>query len=67
MKEEKISYLIKIENEKGENLIWGFDNMEQIVSKVDELKNSTFWKETKSKITITKEVIIKEVLESILV
>lgn len=61
----KISYLIKVENERGEYLIWKFDNLEDTIAKKEELKKSTYWKKTKSEIKITKEIISEEVLENI--
>lgn len=65
MKNEKISYLVIAENEIGQTLIWGFENMEEVSEKVNEIKRSDFWKN--GKVTITKKVVIEEVLESIVV
>lgn len=65
MKNEKISYLVIAENEIGQTLIWGFEDIEEVSDKVNEIKSSNFWKN--GKVTITKKVVIEEVLESIVV
>lgn len=65
MKEEKISYLVKVENEKEEKIIWEFNNKEEVISEIDRIKKSDFWKRTNSKIIVTKKVVIEEVTENI--